>query len=557
MDESTQTNLNPDSAKYHDHLVHLRRSFPQPIASPTHDRWLASEIIGALTRIESMKSDRPTLGDRTQGDFSHASAARMPEDSSTIPEVFEVLVNYLSGMFLWGHPQTQSNVIPPPSIPAILGTLLTTIHNPNLCSEEGSQGVALAEAEVISMTAALMGYDPEQSDGVFTFGGTGTLLYAIRIGIEKSCPGTAQHGITDRPVVLCSDRAHYATKTAASWLGLGLEQVIAIPSTSEHSMRLDALQQTLCDVLGKGQKVAAIIATMGTTDAFGIDPLEEIRKVRDQVAKRFHLPYLPHLHADAVIGWAWSVFADYDFETNPLGFPEKTLDALTQTNHRVRHLGQADSIGVDYHKTGFASYVSSAIFTKERKDLQRISRDATLSPYLFQTGDYNPGRFTLETSRSGSGPMSAIGSLRLLGKTGLRCLLGHLVTVAADLRDQLSTHPSIVVVNRQNHGPVTLFRVYPDGIEKTETEIQERNNRNHTAVLRKHNEYNRQIFHQLRSNALQGEGTILSMTDCYRESENGEPIVALKSYIMSPFSDSRSIETLVNSIDQARQAIAT
>ena len=37
------------------------------------------------------------------------------------------------------------------------------------------------------------------------------------------------------------------------------------------------------------------------------------------------------LHADAVIGWAWSVFRDYNFATNPLGFRGRTVRALAAT----------------------------------------------------------------------------------------------------------------------------------------------------------------------------------------------------------------------------------
>ena len=38
------------------------------------------------------------------------------------------------------------------------------------------------------MTAELIGYDPAQAGGVFTFGGTGTMLYGVKIGLEKACP---------------------------------------------------------------------------------------------------------------------------------------------------------------------------------------------------------------------------------------------------------------------------------------------------------------------------------------------------------------------------------
>ena len=86
-------------------------------------------------------------------------------------------------------------------------------------------------------------------------------------------------------------------------------------------------------------------------------------------------------------------------------------------------------------------------------------------PYLFQTGEPHPGVFTLETSRSGGGVLSALGSLLLLGKSGLRVLLGHMVEMAELLREHLDGHQMTTVMNGDNFGTVTLFRVYPDGVD--------------------------------------------------------------------------------------------
>ena len=257
---------------------------------------------------------------------------------------------------------------------------------------------------------------------MFTFGGTGTLLYAIRMGIEKALPGTMQTGMKgEPPVIVCSDQAHYAAKTAASWLGLGLNNVVTIATAPNNEIRTCLLETEFRRLLKDGRRIACIIATMGTTDAFGLDSLEQIHQIRDDLVREFSLDYVPQLHADAVIGWAWSVFRDYDFGRNSLEFPDRTLRALAGTNRRMRHLHLADSIGVDYHKTGFAPYISSAVLCEKlATDLQILSRNQATTPYLFQSGEYNPGRFTLETSRSGSGPMAALGALQLLGKTGLR-----------------------------------------------------------------------------------------------------------------------------------------
>ena len=127
------------------------------------------------------------------------------------------------------------------------------------------------------------------------------------------------------------------------------------------------------DLLKQGERIAAIVATMGTTDAFGLDDLSESVAIRDRLVDEFSLDYLPHLHADAVIGWAWSVFNDYDFGENPLGFRGRTVRALAGAQRRMQHLRLADSIGIDFHKTGFTPYISSLFLVRDTDDLSLIS----------------------------------------------------------------------------------------------------------------------------------------------------------------------------------------
>jgi glutamate/tyrosine decarboxylase-like PLP-dependent enzyme len=544
-----------DRPVYRQHLDVLRRAFPQPVSNQEHDAWFVFSILRALDQLDGMKSQRPMLGEPTTPDFGSANSSRLQLESQSVEDVARGLVESLSGMFIWGHPRSQSNVIPPPCIPGILGTLLPAIYNPNLCSEEASRGVALAEAEVVALTSALMGYDPESSGGIFTFGGTATVLYAVRIAIEKCFPGSFRSGLSEHPVIICSDQAHHAVLTAAAWLGIGTDQVLRIPTCSRNEMRLCLLESEMRRLLREGRTIAAVIATMGTTDAFGIDHLEGIREVVDQLSHEFTLATPPHLHADAVIGWAWSVFNDYDFSENPLQFPDRTLRALAGASRRIRHLNLADSIGVDFHKTGFAPYVSSAFFVRNAEDFRTLQRDHGSAPYLFQSGEYNPGRFTLETSRSGSGPLSALGSLRLLGRQGLQTLLGHLVTMAETLRSRLSSHPAISVMNAENFGPVTLFRVYPDGVDTFEYPNREQTDARCAEKLATFNDYNRRIFQHVHTEALRGEGIVISLTDRFRQTEYGEPVVALKSYIMSPFSDAQYVQAVVDSIERARAAV--
>ena len=67
---------------------------------------------------------------------------RVADDPSALEAVTAELVGYLSGMFIWGHPRAQINVVPPPTIPSIIGGMLPFIYNPNLVSDESSRRVA-------------------------------------------------------------------------------------------------------------------------------------------------------------------------------------------------------------------------------------------------------------------------------------------------------------------------------------------------------------------------------------------------------------------------------
>lgn len=543
------------ASNYHHIVQELRQSFPQPVSDRVHDAYFAYSFMRALDQVDDLKSQAPMLGTPGELDYDAAKLQRVADESSTVEQVSKELVEHLNGMFIWGHPKSQINVIPPPSIPSIIGGLLPTIYNANMASEESAQRIVLSEIETIAMTADLLGFDSEKVGGLFTFGGTGTLLYGLKLGLEKACPETGKTGLTEPAYILCSERAHYAVRTVAQWMGIGSDQVIEIPANPENEIRTCLLESQLRDLLKQNKKVAGIVATMGTTDHFGLDDLEEVIEIRDRMVDEFRLDYIPHIHADAVIGWAWSVFHDYSFEQNSLNFANRTVRALAGTVRRIKHISKADSTGIDFHKTGYTPYVSSLFLTKNADDLALVSRGQDETPYLFQSGEYHPGRYSLETSRSAAGPMSAFASLKLLGKNGLRSLLGHVVTLAEHLRDHLKGHSATTVLNGDNFGPVTLFRVYPESVDTFEVHERELKDPKFTNKLREYNDYNRRIFEQMQSEALTGQGVVISMTDCYRESDTGEPINALKSYLLSPFADEHHVDEVLKSIWRAREVV--
>ena len=332
---------------YQELLARLRDAFPAPVSDRKHDAYFVFSILRALDQVDDLKSGVPLLGRPRALDYAAAERAKLAEEGRSVEEVARQLVGRLEGMPIWGHPRTQINVVPPPSIPSVIGSLLPAIYNPNLVSDDTSYGLMETEAAVVAMVSRLVGYDPARAAGVFTFGGTGTVLYGAKLGIEKAFPDAMDNGVPDGGVILASAQSHYCRLNVAGWLGLGEKSVVAVPTHLENDIRLDRLEAAAREALDQGRRIVALVATMGTTDAFGVDDLDAIADLRDRLVKEYDLDYTPHIHADAVIGWAWSVFNDYDFEANPLGFRPRTVRALASA--AAAHL-QAAPGGFDRHR---------------------------------------------------------------------------------------------------------------------------------------------------------------------------------------------------------------
>jgi L-2,4-diaminobutyrate decarboxylase len=540
---------------YRELLESLRQAFPAPVSDPVHDGYVVFSLLRALDQVDALKSQAPVLGSPRDPDYATARQARLAESGKTTEEVIPELVNCLRGMLIWGHPRSQVNVTAHPSIASIIGVVLPSMYNPNLCSDESGRGFSEAEVRVASMTAALVGYDAKACGGLFTFGGTGTLLYGVKIGLEKALPGCLREGLRRPAVVLASDQSHYACLNVAGWLGIGQENVVHVPTQPDNAIDLDALEAAFRQAIAEGKRIAAIVATMGTTDAFGIDNLEAIDPLRRRLAEELKLDYLPHLHADAVIGWAWSVFTDYDFRGNPLGFRGRTLRALAGAASRIRYLSLADSLGVDFHKTGFAPYISSLFLIRAADDFRHVVRSRDTMPYLFHSGQYHPAMYSLETTRAGTGPTAALANLLLLGRRGMQALLGHSVEMAEFFRELIAAQPELTVLNDKNFGPVTLFRAYPTGVDTFTVKDRETGDPDFRGKLASYNEFNRRIYRRVHAEALTGRGVAIGLTDCYRRSEQGEQIAALKSYVLSPFVDEGRMPEIISHVLEARAAV--
>ena len=525
------------SCCYHDNLCRIQELFPVPYPD-TKNNQLIKQMLEALRGVSEATAHKHALvGDQVLLNYQEAREnARLLERGMDITEATAELIDRCQGLINPAHPCTQRQVVPPVTSSSVVAGTLSSLYNANIGWDEYSQRIALAEVEVVAMLADLVGYDPKECRGLSTFGGIGTNLYGAKVGLEKAVPNAMRKGITQgqRVVIIASEASHFGRMNVSSWLGIGVDNLILIPCDDRGKMLTEVLDQRLRELLQDGVKIATILATIGTTDVFAMDNVVAIDAIRNAVVDDFNLPYQIHIHADAVAGWAWRVFSDYDFSANTMQLPQQTLTVLQKAGAETEGIHLADSVGIDFHKLGFAPYISSVVLFKKQKDLDLLLYPQEQISCLFQYGKYRPGVFTLEGSRTGSGMLAGLINLKLFGKQGLRTIIAHLTEMTFLLRQQLQQLDFVEVLNSHSHGFVTLFRVCEGGV----------NDDNLT----------RKIFEHLHE---QEKGAMLSIVHSYRKTADSDPCIALKIYLMSPFTDQQTISSTVTKIAEARKKIST
>lgn len=408
-----------------------------------------------------------TLPPVAQMEQNYETARANPEIHvlpGNLKDARDAVFPYFWGTDSWSSPLHLENVKGPANYASLIGALACLLKNPNLCTDTYSQRSNELEVKSVTALANLLFYHTKDPWGVFTMGGTISNMYGGRIGIEKVLPGAMQKGLGSAKLAgIVSAAAHYSNRSVAGWLGLGTEQLHAIPTDNKMAMRLDLLGEKLEELYTAGTKVAFVTATFGTTDACGVDDIAGIRGVIESVAAKHGQP-VPQLHVDAAVGWAFSFLSEYDRAANPLAFSAELLPLVQRAQEHALGLRQADSITIDFHKMGWGHYPGSAFLVNNRCDLRYLARDVSETPYFSEAdGRRDPALFTLECSRPALGPYSVMASLNGIGMTGWQMLIARSLELAQRLKDRLEQLDHCKVLNPGTTGPGVVFWVLPKG----------------------------------------------------------------------------------------------
>ena len=454
----------------------------------------------------------------------------------------EMTTDLLAGAVNWRSPELQYNLGAAVNVVSSVMYAIGLDVNVYLINDGLAGNAILAENAVGRILASLTGNNPSLVRGVFTFGGTGTMAYAIKCGIRKVSPNSARLGVPPRTYVVVTEDAHFSHATAADWLGIGSDQLVIIPAAAERRSDLDAAERLMREILDDGSHIATIIINGGTTYDHTVDDIPGFVTLRDRLVREYGLPYSPHLHVDSVVGWAWLVFGDYCFDINSLCITREAADLIRRQHERIRWLGMADSWGVDFHKgAGGCPVDCSFIQFNDGRDCMRIAKGGGKAADLHQLApDFSllsPVDYTLETSRSGAKALAALAALHSLGRTGYRQVLAGLMESTVRFRNLLGQTPEMATINPHALGYQTMVRLMPPGSpsERSRAEMTHAGP-DAARMVKEGNSYLKAFFawDDATRMSVNHRGVVYSFSSKYITTPSGSPVSGLKFYPTSP-----------------------
>ncbi len=243
--------------------------------------------------------------------------------------------------------------------------------------------------------------------GNVTTDGTVGNLTALILAREKAFPSTSdfpgcrvtgvaqalKHYGYERAVILVSTRGHYSIKKSANILGLGEENVLAVPVDDSNRLDIRSLRRKIRYLKAKRErtKIIAIVGIAGTTETGNVDNLQKLGEIARQTGA--------HFHVDACWGGSALLVDDY----RPI----------------FNGIEMADSVTIDAHKLLYCPMTIGLVLFRNEKDLNYIRQS---SNYVIRKNSVDMGRFTLEGSR----PFTSLkpwAALKIIGRQGYGLLL--------------------------------------------------------------------------------------------------------------------------------------
>jgi L-2,4-diaminobutyrate decarboxylase len=495
------------------------------------------DIKSLLHKIEILNNsipndrDEPYFGNLDdEHDFliKFDSLENLPKNSD---DLLKDLGRVFSGMLKWHHPRVMHNVIPSPILGSVAASTIASLYNLNPIWDFISGGTQKMEKQVAKILAQEIGWN-NNSSGVSTFGGKGCIIYALRIGLNRSINNVSTIGLNslpNSPIVITSKENHYCIDTAASLLGIGKKNVWRAEVHENETMDLDSFEFLIDKALNEKHPIAAIVVCGGSSLHLTIDDLKGVSNLVEKYVKKYKLRYKPFIYFDTCVGWPWVFYLNYDFNKNILSLSPELITILKKAVKKLTPIYLSDAFGVDFHKTGFCSYSTSMFICKNGSELTSIYKDKIIEDEIKSHGDNFLHHYTIEHSRSSAPIVSAWYALHSFGRQGFQSYLASMISVANEIRKILPLY-GIEFLNPFSLSYASVFFA----THSSETILYEELFKIKADKVFKCNKYQFSLFKFFQNKSINKESSfIFRFVPQYRQSIKGENMAVLVIFPMS------------------------
>jgi aromatic-L-amino-acid/L-tryptophan decarboxylase len=322
---------------------------PKLDPTTTEFRKAAHEAVDWIADYFENIDSYPVLSRVQPGDIEKQFANAPTESGKPYDELLgEFREKILPGITHWNHPGFFAYFSISSSIPGILAELMISALDVNAMLWKTSPAATELEQLTMDWLRQLLGL----GDGWFgLINDTASISTMLALAAareakpELAIRSRGMAGRADLPVlrVYCSEHAHSSVDKGALTLGIGLDNVVHIPSDAEFRMRPELLRAAIEADVAAGYLPLACVATVGTTSTTSIDPVEAIARIC--------APAGIWLHVDGAYGGVAAVSPRY--------------------RHVLDGVELADSLVVNPHKWLFTPIDCSAFYTRHPDVLKR------------------------------------------------------------------------------------------------------------------------------------------------------------------------------------------
>ncbi|HEV7937106.1 MAG TPA: pyridoxal-dependent decarboxylase [Solirubrobacteraceae bacterium] len=378
---------------------------------------------------------------------------------ATEAELLDEVAHFFRGAQRPESPYCLFNTNVLATVDATAAACLATMQNLN-CLMDMFGGESLLVEQKVARTIGRWAGWPE-SMGIACHSGKVTMQYALRLAIARAQPASSKKGIVGPLVVLSSASAHYSVEHVAASVGIGAENCVRVPVDSGGRMSSSALWTAMKRAHAQGATIAAVVCCGGTIVDFSCDDTAKVHSTVDRFTREHSLAQRPYLHFDSVLGWLYFAFRGVSAEDLELAVPDDAIrNRIAVVTNRCSALGQFDSLGVDFHKTGLCAETNSFFIAPDRRFMDELGTgDYKYQDADFEFGNFRAYRYTFENSRPSHGILAAWVNLRMLGRNGFGEYLVSLHQGRAGLEQAIERHGQFTVLNHSNLGWEVLFHI--------------------------------------------------------------------------------------------------